>query len=309
MDGVYRAAAADRLADRHAEAIEGSRRVLAVRPDDVDARLNLALALIATDRLDEAERELAIVLAQAPDYADARAARDRIARLRAERAAWRLDVLLGRSELSRGLHPWHETAATLSRRTAGGTIAGTVEQSERFGRDDTYVEARVDRVVGGGGVYGAIGGAPDADFRPEIAVRAGGQMPIGARGFAATVDAGLARYVVGTVTTVQPGIEYATSNGELTLGGRWINVWDERDTYRSGYALRALWTIRPSLRLRGGYADAPESSDGVTVDVRSTTLGLEADVSERLTVRLNGLREERAAYDRDEITLGLGVRF
>lgn len=63
------------------------------------------------------------------------------------------------------------------------------------------------------------------------------------------------------------------------------------------------------MRLRGGFSDAPESSDGATVDVRSVSLGAEVDVTERITLRLNGLKEDRTAYDRDEVNLGFGVRF
>lgn len=308
-DQAYAMSVQDRLAGRNEAAIEGSRRVLAVRPEDVDARLNLALALMATGRLDEAERELDLVLAQTPDYADARTARDRITDLREDRADWRLNVSTAYSDLSQGLDPWREAVVTISRRTADGSVSGTVEHAERFGRTDTYVEARLDRVVGRGAVHGAFGGTPDADFRPEIALRAGAQMPVGTQGLAVILDAGLVRYAVGTVTTLQPGVEYTSPSGTLILGGRWINVWDEGDTYRSGYSLRAVAAIWPDVRLKAGFADAPESSDGTTVDVRSTSLGMEVDLNERLMLLLNGLREERTAYDRDEITLGFGVRF
>lgn len=308
-DQIYAAAVQDRLAGRNDAAIAGLRRVLARRPEDVDARLNLALALTAANRLDEAEAELDIVLAQTPDYADARIARDRISRLREGRANWRLDASIGYSDLSQGLDPWRETAMSLSRRMADGSVSGAIEHAERFDRSDTYAEVRLDRAVGRGAVYGALGGTPNADFRPEAAMRAGGQMPVGGQGLAATVDAGLARYAAGTVTTFQPGLEYSTPDGWLILGGRWINVWDERDIYRSGYSLRAVLAIRPSIRVRAGIADAPESSDGATVDVRSTSLGMDVDVTDRHTLRVNGVREKRSAYDRDEITFGVGVRF
>lgn len=218
-DQLYEMAVQDRLAGQNDAAIRSSRLVLAIRPDDVDARLNLALALIASDRLSEAELELDAILAKAPHYADARAARDRIARLRADGATWRLDVSTGYSKLSQGLDPWREAVVSVSRRTAWGVVGGTIEQAERFGRTDPYVEARLDRTIGRGLVYGALGGTPDADFRPEIALQAGGQIPIGDQGLAATLDAGLARYAVGAVTTLQPGVDYATPDGRLILGG------------------------------------------------------------------------------------------
>ena len=309
LDSVYQTSVRDRLAGRTDEAISGSRRVLAGRPDDVDARLNLGLALIAAGRPAEARVELEGVLARAPNYADARDALSQINRLSADVAEWRADVSVAYSHLSEDLDPWREISVSLSRQFTRDAVSATIEHAERFGLSDTYAEARLDRRWGVGAVYGAFGGTPGAEFRPEVAVRAGGQMPLGDQGWSVTADAAIARYAVGTVSTVQPGLEFVTADGRLTLGGRWINVWDEQDTYRSGYSLRAALEIVPKLRLRVGYADAPESSDGATVDVQSTSLGLEIDVTERVVLRLNGANEDRVAYDRQETILSVGLRF
>lgn len=309
LDRVYQASVRDRLAGRTDDAISGSRRVLAGRPDDIDARLNLGLALIAAGRPAEARVELEYVLARAPNYADARDALLQIDSLRADAGEWRADVSVAYSHLSEDLDPWREISVSLSRQFTRDTVSATIEHAERFGRSDTYAEARLDRRWGLGAVYAAVGGTPGADFRPEVAVRAGGQRPLGDQGWSLTADAAIARYAVGTVSTVQPGLEYVTADERLTLGGRWINVWDEQDTYRSGYSLRAVLEIVPNLRLRVGYADAPESSDGATVDVQSTSLGLEVDVTERVVLRLNGVSEDRVAYDRQETVLGVGLRF
>lgn len=309
LNRAYQTAVQDRLAGRTDEAIAGSRRVLSERPDDVDARLNLGLALIAAGRLDEARTELQGVLARTPDYTDARTALSQIDRLRAEEVEWRADVSVAYSHLSEGLDPWREASVSLSRQFEQGAVSGTIEHAERFDRLDTYVEARLDRRLGRGAVYGAFGGTPSADFRPEIAVRGGGQIALGDHGWSVTADAAIARYAVGTATSFQPGLEYVTPDGRLSFGGRWINVWDEQDIYRSGYSLRAVWAVVPKLRLRVGYADAPESSDGATVDVQSTSLGLEVDVTERIVLRVSGSKEDRLAYDRRETMLGLGLRF
>ena len=123
------------------------------------------------------------------------------------------------------------------------------------------------------------------------------------------LDGSVARYPTGTVTSLQPGLMAEWTAARLTLEGRWINVIDEADDYRSGYAVRATWAAGPAVRLRAGYADAPESSDGATVDVKATSLGADIDVGERLTLRLTATHEARDAYDRDEVSLGFGWRF
>jgi hypothetical protein len=62
-------------------------------------------------------------------------------------------------------------------------------------------------------------------------------------------------------------------------------------------------------RLTLSYADAPETSEGVTVDVQATGLGLEVDLVERVTARLTVIQEDRTSYNRDEVGFGIGVRF
>lgn len=345
-DALYAEAVRDRQAGRNDEAIGKLNMVLAQRPDDVDARLNLGLALLAQNRLDEADAAFIAVLGRAPDYADAHVGRARVAQRRgdliaarasaaqaralrpddadvrtlegslagggatAESAGWRLDAGVSWSDLSEGLPSWRGGSIALSRRLDDRSSLGlSAEYSERFGVSDTFLEARYDRRFGRWGAYLAVGGAPDADHRPELSVRAGGDLPLGDGGFALTLDGGVARYPTGTVSTLQPGVEQALFGDRLILGARWINTLDETDEYRSGYSLRGTWEATPGLRLRAGWADAPESSEGVTVDVRALSLGFDADVTERLTVRVTGVHEERDAYDRDEVAVGFGWRF
>lgn len=345
-DALYAEAVRDRQGGRTDAAIDKLQAVLAQRPDDVDARLNLGLALLAANRLDEADAAFQGVLQRAPDYADAHAGRARVAQRRGDIAAarasaaqaralspddpeilalqgalngggggsrpsgWRLDAGVSYSSLSKGLPSWSGGSIALGRKLDDRSSFGVAaEYSRRFGVSDTFFEARYDRRFGRGGAYVALGGTPDADHRPEVSLRAGGDLPVGRSGFALTLDGGAARYATGTVSTLQPGVEQALFGGRLIVGGRWINTLDERDEYRSGYSLRATWEATPGLRLRAGWADAPESSDGVTVDVKAFSLGFDADLGERLTVRVDGVREERDAYDRDEIAVGFGWRF
>ncbi|MFN3932795.1 MAG: YaiO family outer membrane beta-barrel protein [Brevundimonas sp.] len=335
---LYEAAVADRLAGRPARAVERLERVLVLRPADVDARLNLGLALLALDRVAEAEAAFRTVLDQAPGYVDAevglaRAAERRgdraAARRHAERAAalsperedvaglnraladipWRIDIGAARSRLSGGLPDWTESRIGVSRTLTGGwAVGGAVERTERFGRTDVYAEARLDRRRGQGDIYVAVGGTPDADYRPEVVVLAGGSLPVGP-GLRATLDGSAARYPSGSVESLTASLTAALLADRLELGVRWINVRDERDEHRAGYAVQATWRVTDRFRLSAGRADAPEATEGVVTEVVATNLGAAWDLTDRVTLRLGVVDEDRGAYGRDELSLALGWRF
>ena len=336
---LYQSAVADRLSGRPEAAVTKLEQVLAARPDDVDARLNLGLALLALDRLDPAEAAFRGVVERAPNYADAWAGLARVAQRRGDLAAargfaeqarraapesaeiaaleatlrpepeWRVDLSAARSRLSGGLPDWTETRLSVSRRLGAGWTGGlAVEATERFDDSDIYVEARLDRSFGRGAAWVAVGGAFNADYRPEVALLAGGQMRL-AGGLDATLDASLARYPTGTVTGLHPGLAVDLAEGRVRLAARWVNVWDENDDYRNGWAATARWQATDRFALRLGYADAPESSDGATVDVTAWSVGTDIGLTDRVVLRLGYLSEDRDAYDRDELSLGLGWRF
>lgn len=337
-DARYAAGVEARRAGRHAEAAALFESVLSERPGDADARLNLGLSLLALGRLDDADAAFAAVLQTAPDYADAEVGRARVAQrrgdneralaaaLRAQRLApgqaevaalvrdlqptpWRIDVDASRSSLSAGLPDWSEQRVAVARRLSPdlrGSLA--VERSERFDTVDVYVEGRLDRTLERGSAYVAIGGAFDADYRPEVALRLGGEAPLGA-GFRATLDGSVARFGAGTVSSLQPGVAATLFADRLDLSARWIAVRDETGEQRDGYAAGAAFQVTDRLRLRAAYADAPETSEGVTVDVRSRSLGADVGLTDRLALRVTATAEDRGAYDRDEIAVGIGWRF
>ncbi len=336
---LYEAAVADRRAGRPADAVAKLEVVLAARPDNVDARLNLGLALLALGRLDQAEAAFAAVIARSPDYADAHAGLARVAQRRGDLAAarresaeasrlapadaeaaalarslateprWGLDIHTSRSALSGGLPDWSEARIAVSRSLGdrwNGALA--VEATERFDNDDIYVEVRLDRRLRRGGVYASLGGAPDADYRPESSLGLGGQIRLTDR-LSATLDGSAARYATGRVTTLQPGAIIEVVPDRLQLAARWIIVRDETGDDRQGYSIQSRWQIVNRLGLRLGYAAAPESSEGFTVDVTAWNVGADVSLTDRLVLRLGAVSEDRGAYDRQEGSVGLGLRF
>jgi YaiO family outer membrane protein len=335
---LYAAGVADRRAGRHEAALAAFDAVLAQAPDDVDARLNRGLTLLSLERLDPAAADFARVLELAPDYVDAhiglaqvaqrrgdlvqaRLAAAAAARAAPERAdvqalqralrgppAWRVDLDVSRSALGAGLPDWTEVRVGAGGRVAprwGVAVAG--EWTERFGRSDIFAEARLDRRFTWGGLHAGLGAADKADYRPRTVLRGGGELRLGAA--ALTLEASSARFSTGDVATVQPGVAVEVGHGRLRLSARAIQLWDERDVRRSGYAVGAVWAATPALRARFDYADAPETSEGVTIDVRSVGVSGEWDVSEALSLRLGGLHEDRGAYDRRMLQIGVGRRF
>lgn len=335
------AARAARLAGDYDHARCALERAIAAEPDSADAFVELGFLNLATGDEDAARQAFERALALAPDYDDAkyglaqlafrsddhRAARSWLERVSAERhndpdvialhsavdhavrlrATWRWDAFAGYSTLSDGLSPWREASLAVNRRRGRGSLGFALEHAERFDREDTFAELRLSRRYAHGAWGLAIGGADSADFRPEAAVRVEYASPEDDRtSFSAALT--LARYGVGQVDTLSVRARRQIAP-DVHLDARGILVQDEADDLRTGYGAGAVWRARRWLWLDITFVDAPESSEGVTVDVRSATLGLSAEVSPDTRVRLGVMREDRAVFSRTEIALSVARTF
>ena len=347
-DPTYAAAVDARARGRTSEAVAAFEHLSRERSTDADVWLNLGLAYTAVGRYQDADRALEAALRLAPTYHDARIAyarsayfsgRPAVARSRLEplvvgrdaggpdaralarqirmtlteeAAAWRIDLAHARSELSEGLGHWSSTVVSAGRRKGRDTTVLAVDRTMRFGRSDVYVEATGARALGKDrDAWLAIGGTPDADYRPQIALRGGGSMRLGpARAWTTRVgvDGGWARYSVGDVRGVQPYASLALGERAVVTVRSYLTL-DERDEFRAGYSVRGDWSLSQDIRLSAGWADAPESSDGQTVKVRAASAGAALQLSADLGVQLSFTHEMREAYDRDEVGLALTKRF
>lgn len=250
-------------------------------------------------------RRTAAAARLAPDRAEVRELQAALA----ESPEWRLDVDLSVSRLGAGLPAWREARVGIARRLDDRwTAAASAEWTERFRNADAFFEGRLDRRFSRGGAYVAFGGVPDADYRPEVSVRSGGELAVGPH-LALTLDASWARFGVGDVSSLQPGVAISTADERVRATARWIAVWDERGDRRDGYAASVSAALSDRWRVRLDHADAPETSEGVTVDVRSWALGAEYDVTSAVSVRAGLLVEDRGAYDRTSVWVGFSRRF
>lgn len=313
-------------------------------PEDADAWLNLGLAYADTNHLTEAEaaldraqilspnyldvqiararvayfrqdpaeaqRRLATVLAAQPDNAEAQALSRQLAAARAAGVApWRVDLTYTHGRLGKGLPDSQETTAAVTRRFGNGlVVGGALDRVRQFGRSDTYQEL----TLANRRAYVAVGGTSNAHFRPQWAVRGGvygDPLTWGGWTVQPLVDAGWSRYPLGDVRSVTPGLDVAHGQ-TLLVGLRWINVVDEADKYLGGYSLRGQWRPAGSpIALEGGWSDAPESNEGATVRVKTSSVGLAWDLTPDFTLRLTGNHQARRAYDRDDVTFGVTRRF
>ena len=335
---LYERGVEARLAGRFPEALELFETQLALKPEDVDSRLNAALCLIALERLDDAERELERVIDEAPDYADAYTALARVRTFKGETEgahevidaaeslsldhsdhatlrqqlsnqasnSLKASLIVTHSTLTQNLPDWVSVSPGLAWQMSDTISVDTsLLYAERFNNSNTSVRVGAAKRTGFGYVRMEVGGGANTTFLPRNTLLLGAGARTPAKGLEVSADVRTSEYESGRVTSVVPHALYTFMGGSVEAGAYYINVWDENDQHRSGYRLRS--TLRPTRQwaLHGDYADAPESSDGITVDVRSVAAGLEVRMSEAGAIRLTVAKELRNAYDRTDVSLAL----
>lgn len=342
-EDTYQRAVAARLGGDPALAAELLQTVVSAQPENADAQVQLGYALLSLNRLDEAERSFNSALAIVPTYADASMGLARIAERRGDNEAalraldaisepnaeikalrqrleqasrvvhWQADLDGSYSTFDRVLSDWQEVAVQLRHQSqSGNAIAGRIEYARRFDMDDLYGEILVERRLSSSArVYASFGATAAPDFRAKWQVGLGGSVRLHGGGYATvlTLDARQARFANGDVQSVSPGVEqYLGKLGWLTA--RWINLFDERGTRRTGYLVRGDIQALPALRLFAGASKAPDTDEGRVVQVKSLFGGIVHDIGPRTALRASISYDDRATgFDRTQFGLGVGVRF
>lgn len=293
-------------------------RAQRLAPDDADIRLAIGQVHYYRGEHRAALGIAEAVVARQPDNGDAKDLAERTRRALADGGStrWRLDWSASYSHFEDDARErWLEGSAALGYRIDDQTsVTGRVDGADRFGRTDVYGEARVDhRFADGRSAYLALGATPGADFLPEWALQGG----LGLRAWRSglgdgviTLDVRHAKYATGSVETLSPGVEQYMLDGRAWLTGRLILTWDEDGERQTGYLLRGDVMATERARLFAGYADAPETVENVTLTTRSVFAGGVLDLSNRLSLRLDYVRDDRErSYVRHAVTAGVGVRF
>ncbi|MER8692076.1 YaiO family outer membrane beta-barrel protein [Mesorhizobium opportunistum] len=229
---------------------------------------------------------------------------------------WRLDLGREVSDLTDGLGDWTDSSAGLAYRLSPRTmISGRTRLATRFGHTDVQIEGRIDQAFSPAfSAYALAAATSDADFLARYSIGAGAswQAVAPAKAFgplSLNIDARYDNFVNADVTTISPWVQAYVLDGRLGLSARWVHAQDDIGTRADGYVLRADLAVTPHFNVFGGYADAPEISDGTLVPTRTVFGGISWDVSDPLTLRASIAHEERPAFDRDMFDLGLTARF
>jgi YaiO family outer membrane protein len=346
--GAYDQAVQDRRAGRTDAALAELRALAQSTPNDADVWLNLGLALMQKRDFKAAEAALSRGLQLAPQDPDLRVADARLAyfdgryaeaRARlgpalaqsptpeaqalldqiaaAEQAPpparWRVDAAVTYSDLSRKLPAWREWDLAAGRALGrGATLSLGLEQTSRFDLSNTYLHGEYAQRLGPAGFVVGYGGAPDAVYRPRNLVQAGLLAPAvrlgGAWRLEGELDASWANYPTGEVGSVQPQITLAEGD-RFSVAARYIHTIDERRRLLEGYSVRALALALPGVRLDLGYAFAPDTSAGITLQTRTINGGVAVDLGRLTTVRLGAAYADQQVYTRQDFTLSVTRRF
>jgi len=152
----------------------------------------------------------------------------------------------------------------------------------------------------------ALGGAPQADFRPRTAVRIGAEAGEGPWRVSAALTH--SDYAVGPVSRLDLRLAREIDDGvQLFLQAGLVN--DENGENRRGYGIGASWRLPAGPVLDGSWSDGAESAEGFTVEVQAASVGLTFEMTDDLQIRAGLTHEMREAYDRTEAGLSLARMF
>jgi len=322
---------------------------LEINPTHVDTRLALARVLVWQENFAAAESEATRLLDSDPDnpqalsvlgdialargdraraedlYARAAALSpnsqsiaDKLQRARQRPPRWHLTLGGGLSSFERRpVEDWRDGLFQVGFDiTQDSRITGRYEIHRRFDSVDSHIYAGIDhRFAPWLATYAGVAITPNAEFLAEkrieggVAIRLleGSDDGLGPTVF--TLDMRRSIYGSGKVDNINPGLQqYLTDYFSITL--RQINTLATDGTYTRGALGRADWLINDWLTIYGGYAKAPETDNGVTLNASTYFSGLVADLNERTSTRIDYSRDDREkSYIRHAVGISLSVSY
>lgn len=305
------AEAADGNLDKAYSAIDRAR---SLSPDDRDIQLARANILLWQDRLSRASEQADAVRAVNPDYPGLAGFDSAFARRQAEVSKFEplsFSAVLGTSDIvfENGRHQnWQNAVVAIAFGNTERTVFELDADAERRTATDVRLSGRATTQIRNGSYYLGAGITPNADFRDQWRLVAGGQILV-APGLRGTADVRLARYSSGISASVVPGISYIAGPG-MTLSARMINLFDGDGDHRIGAAARADYELANGNILFASAARYPDRESDITKQLRSFALGGTINLASQWRLRVAASDEKREdSYHSQSVNLGLTYRF
>lgn len=229
-----------------------------------------------------------------------------------ERSTQRVDIHASHSELSGGLGVWRETTATYSAELAHDSIiAMQVEAHERFGIDERFAELRLSQRLQAGTLHIAVGGAGRGLFKSRLSLRTDYETGIGAEndGWTLVAGASVSWFDGNEALALKLGVAKRLTCNGWSGSAQLVSISDRGGTAPTGYGLRISGPVSPGVTLSIGYADVAEPQQLEVVSAEGWSASLVFEVDDYWQWRLDGASEERGAYRRDELGIGVARRF
>ena len=203
---------------------------------------------------------------------------------------------------------WENAVVAAAFGQRDGTVFVAEIDAERREQTDVRFSARATTRTRSGAYYVGAGITPDAAFRDDWRIVAGGDTGL-AQDLQGSIDLRLAHFDSGVFTAVEPGLTYQLSPG-LNAGGRMINLFDNDGQYRVGAALRLDYQPSDDGTLFVGAARYPDTEAGVTQTLQAYSIGGAWTIDQRVRLRLAAAEETRKdTYRNRSVNLGLEFRF
>lgn len=280
-------------------------RLSPAQRENPDARLIQGYLYYYQKDFGRADAIFSDILASYPDYADAAAGRELVQRAQqgsAEKSYdWQADFGYEYSRFTRRKQSaWNQEFVQLTHFMDGSRTAvhGKITRYDQFTNLDSEYEAGVDHAFSprfNAYLYGAV--SPNADFRPDWRVMTGGAY----RAWTAsdevpalwvTLDMRRDEYEDTNALNLNPGLRVEPRDG-WAVAAKAISVDQEDEKRVYGYELRLDGTLTPGWRFTAGYADAPETEAGVTVDTQSVYGAMSVDLTPAHVLRFGYARDDR----------------
>ena len=288
--------------------------LMSAYPDNPDLQLMRGNVAYYQGDLDTAEANYQTVLDRFPEYMDARDGLYNVSQARAAgvssgRYTWRIDGGVGFSDLNQdGFSNWNDQF--LRAEYVRDTLAyhGSVQRYDRFDTTNYELKAGVSDAVRGGWDWGVEAGfTPDALFRPDFS--AGGrvaraiELPNGVTLYP-NVTYRYDDYAAGAIHNLQPGVTAYLEN-EMELTGRLIGTFQDEASNEIGYLVQGRMPVTDQLSANIGYANAPETINGIAISTQSVFGGVSYRIQPDLDLHLNLARDSRdGSFNRNSVNVG-----